>query len=389
MYPPHHTGGYEIVWEAAMRRAVERGHEVLVLTTGHREAGVDAPDEPHVRRELEWYWEDHEWRRLGLRESLELERHNASLLERHVERFRPDAVSFWSMGGMSLSMVERVARSPLPSLLVIHDGWLVYAPKADRWMNHWRGTRRVAGAVAARVTGIPARFRRERSERVLANSEFILDEARGAGYSLPDAAVVHPGIDREFLRDAPPTAWGWRLLYVGRLDRRKGVDLAIEALARLPEQARMTVAGSGDHRYEAELRDRVAELALTERVDFAGQIGRGELPALYSAHDVLVFPVRWEEPFGLVPLEAMGVGRPVVATARGGAADYLRDGENALTVPTDDPDAIAAAVRRLSEDEGLRTRLRTGGTSTAAAHTAAAFEDGIVDAHEEAAGLAG
>ncbi len=80
----------------------------------------------------------------------------------------------------------------------------------------------------------------------------------------------------------------------------------------------------------------------------------------------MLFPVTWPEPFGLVPLEAMACGRPVVATATGGAAEYLRDGENCLIVPVDDPQSLAAAVQRLAADEALRAGLVAGGHATAA-----------------------
>jgi glycosyltransferase involved in cell wall biosynthesis len=69
----------------------------------------------------------------------------------------------------------------------------------------------------------------------------------------------------------------------------------------------------------------------------------------------------------------MGLGRPVIATARGGSAEYLRDEVNALVVAHDDPRAVAAAVERLADDPGLRARLREGGLATAAEHTAEAF----------------
>jgi glycosyltransferase involved in cell wall biosynthesis len=87
-----------------------------------------------------------------------------------------------------------------------------------------------------------------------------------------------------------------------------------------------------------------------------------------------------------VALEAMGLGRPVVATARGGAAEYLRDGVNALVVPPDDPEAIAAAVRRLADDPGLRARLRQGGLATASDHTAETFHARVEDALAAAVG---
>jgi glycogen(starch) synthase len=86
-----------------------------------------------------------------------------------------------------------------------------------------------------------------------------------------------------------------------------------------------------------------------------------------------VFPVRWSEPWGLVPLEAMGVGRPVVATGQGGSGEYLAHEQNSLLFPAEDPEALAAALRRLSEDPALRERLREGGRATAAVHGEGAY----------------
>ena len=123
------------------------------------------------------------------------------------------------------------------------------------------------------------------------------------------------------------------------------------------------------------LRAASAQRALAgERVRFAGSVPREQLPGVYANADVVVFPVRWREPWGVVPLEAMGVGRPVVATGRGGSGEYLRDGENALLFDAEDPAELAARLTRLAGDEQLRERLRENGLETARAHTAAAHD---------------
>ena len=88
---------------------------------------------------------------------------------------------------------------------------------------------------------------------------------------------------------------------------------------------------------------------------------------------MVVFPVRWEEPFGLVPLEAMAVGRPVVSTARGGTSEFVRDGENALVFDPDDDAALAACVTRLAQDDALRAALVSAGGQTAAQFTITRF----------------
>ena len=172
-----------------------------------------------------------------------------------------------------------------------------------------------------------------------------------------------------------PGDWSWRLGYVGRVESRKGLDTAVEALALLPEEATLTIVGDGDEAYAAELGERAAKLGVASRVRLERGVPRAELPAAYAACDVLVFPVTWEEPWGLVPLEAMGVGRPVVATGTGGSREYLRDGENCLLFERGDAGALASALTRLAGDPALRDALRAGGARTAAHHTEARFNE--------------
>jgi len=89
-----------------------------------------------------------------------------------------------------------------------------------------------------------------------------------------------------------------------------------------------------------------------------------------------------------VPLEAMARGRPAVATGRGGSAEYLRDGENCVLFGAGDPEALAAAVRQLGADPGLRARLRAGGLDTAPRHTAERFDEAVERHLLEVAGAA-
>jgi glycosyltransferase involved in cell wall biosynthesis len=96
-----------------------------------------------------------------------------------------------------------------------------------------------------------------------------------------------------------------------------------------------------------------------------GALEREQLPAEYRAADVMVFPSTWPEPFGLVPIEAMACGVPVVATGVGGSAEFLVHGENCLLVEPGDPVALAAAVRRLAGDPALRRTLVAHGLETA------------------------
>lgn len=383
MYPPHHLGGYELVWRDAVSHLRARGHDVSVLTTDFRRPGAGEDEEPGVHRDLRWWWVDHAFPRRSLRERLALERHNAAAWRARVAQDRPEVVAWWAMGGMSLSLLAHAARAGLPSVAFAHDDWLLYGPRVDQWVSTWS---RVPGLprLVERRTGLPARFEPEHVARWRFVSEYTRRRALATGVALRDAGVAHSGVDAAFLEAPRAREWGWRLLFVGRIDERKGADVALAALERLPPEATLTVVGDGDERHLGALRAGAA--ALDGRVRLERGRDRAALREVYDEHDAVLFPVRWDEPWGLVPLEAMARGRPVVATATGGAAEYLRDAANALLVPRDDPTAVAAAVRRLAADAGLRARLRAGGRETAARHTAERFNAAVAEALESPAG---
>ncbi len=377
MYPPHHFGGYELVWQSAMRYLEANGHETLVLTTD-LDTGAPDPGDPHVRRELRWYWRDHAFPRLTKLQRASLERHNARRLRLALREFGPDVVTWWSMGGMSLSMLETVRRAGIPSVAFVHDDWLDYGRHVDGWTSAFGGRRGRQSWLAERVTGAPTRVDLEGAARYVFVSETTRRRARDAGVRPSSTGIAHSGIDPSFIDPAPERNWSWSLLYVGRLDERKGIDTAVEALAHLPGAATLTVIGGWNHAEEKRLRDRAEVASVSAQLRFLGQRTRAEVCAAYADADATVFPVLWEEPWGLVPLESMARGRPVVATGRGGSGEYLRDGENALLFSPGDGASLAAAVRRLAHDQRLRERLRKVGLETAARHTERHFNDQVL-----------
>ncbi len=386
LYPPHYLGGYELICEGVMGAASARGHDVRVVVSDYRAPAVQEPDAPGIHRTLRSYLDSTAQEAVPLRprQRLALERANAAELDRHLREFAPDVVSWWAMGGMSLSLIERVRRRGLPAVMTIHDSWLSYGPATDGWTRMARRLRGLA-PVLEPLCGVPIRYQLETAGLYLFNSQYTSNAAADAGFHAARSELITPGVHRRFLTAAPAQPWSWRLLHVGRVHPDKGIDLAVAALAELPVQATLTIAGAGDDRYAAGLRRQAASLGVEERVLFVGPVAAESLPSLYAAADVVLFPIRWEEPWGLVPLEAMGMGRPVVAVARGGAVTYLRDEQNALLVPSEDHEAMAQAVRRLAGDVELRARLRLGGERTANEHSAPRYEQRLVDEHEDAA----
>jgi hypothetical protein len=158
--------------------------------------------------------------------------------------------------------------------------------------------------------------------------------------------------------------WNWKLLYTGRLDTRKGTDTLLRALALLPPQASLSLLGRGEDAERARLEVLAAELGIADRVHIE-EIPRAALAEAYSAHDCFIFPSEWSEPFGMVPIEAMACGTPVVATGVGGSGEFLIDRSNCLLFAPGDEEELALAVNRLATNAGLRHRVRQNGWTTA------------------------
>lgn len=168
---------------------------------------------------------------------------------------------------------------------------------------------------------------------------------------------------------------GPTLGFAGRLMAAKALDVVLEALTRLPEVA-LVIVGDGPDR--APLEWHSAALGLGDRVRFLGSRPRDDVLRMLSAVDVAVLSSRWEN-FPHLVVEALAVGTPVIATAVGGVPEVIRDGENGLLVPAGDAEALAVAIRRLLEEDGLRDRL----AAAAAPSVAALAPDALLGRIEE------
>lgn len=145
------------------------------------------------------------------------------------------------------------------------------------------------------------------------------------------------------------------ILFVGKLRYYKGLDYLIQAMGGI--EARLLVIGQGP--MEWEWRALSERLGVVHKVDFLGRVSNEELPRYYSASELLVLPsCQRSEAFGIVQLEAMACGKPVVSTELGTGTSYVNlDGQTGLVVPPEEPNALREAINRLLADEALRARL--------------------------------
>ncbi|MDV2980903.1 glycosyltransferase [Arthrobacter sp. KFRI-F3372] len=212
------------------------------------------------------------------------------------------------------------------------------------------------------------------ADRIIATCSDEVFELKAMGIDTGKISIAPCGVDLDFFSADGPTAArtaGHRILSVGRLVPRKGVDLVIRSLPYLRESGfddveLLIVGGGGDSGVldaDPEVRRLLglaAELGVADQVRLQGQVARGEMPGIFRSADAVVC-APWYEPFGIVPLEAMACGVPVVAAAVGGLRDTVVDHGTGLHVPPRDPEAIASALAMLLRNRSLRAELGNAG----------------------------
>ncbi len=352
------AGGQNVFVAALSRELARRGDEVVVFTRH------DDPDLPRRVEVCPGVVVEHvEAGPVAELPKDELFPHMpafARRLERSWRDWRPDVVHahFWMSGHASLSAAEPLG---IPVVQTFHALGVV--------------KRRHQGSAD---TSAPERAEVERSivaraARIMATCSDEVFELTRLGADNARLSIVPCGVDLELFGPDGPTeprdASRRRLLYVGRLVQRKGIGNVISALSRLPE-AELVVAGGpprerlGEDPEARRLGDLAAELGVAERVDLRGRVERADLPTLIRSADAVV-TVPWYEPFGIVPLEAMACGVPVVATAVGGMIDSVVDGRTGIHVPPRDPDRLAEALDSLLAQPALRRRYGAAGVKRA------------------------
>jgi type III pantothenate kinase len=213
----------------------------------------------------------------------------------------------------------------------------------------------------------------DRADRIVATCTDELFELIRMGADRERVSVIPCGVDlSKFTPEGPSEPRhrnGRRILYVGRLVERKGVGNLVAALASLPA-AELVVAGGPDQSAlgsdpEAQRLIAIAtEVGVRDRVQIRGRVDHDRLPELMRSADVVV-SVPWYEPFGIVPLEAMACGVPVVAAAVGGMIDSVVDDLTGVHVAPRDPDRLVEALGPLLDDPERRREYGRAGVERA------------------------
>jgi glycosyltransferase involved in cell wall biosynthesis len=208
---------------------------------------------------------------------------------------------------------------------------------------------------------------------VAALSRFVLDDLRRSDAPVRDDAKVIPiCLHREFLGSHGEVVGHGgtrtrrlRALFVGRMERPKGPDVAVRALAHSVElgaDVLLTFGGLLIDRARSDLEAEARALGVADRITWAGTPAVADLVELYRAHDVFLFPSRIIEGLGIVNCEALACGLPIIGTAHSGSAEVIIPGETGYRVDKDDPASMGRRLAELHADRPLLERLSKSAT---------------------------
>jgi glycogen synthase len=311
-------GGVEVLAAKFVPELCRRGYEVVVVTPG------DRIEESHYQGIPVYRFPFRNYEHYASIERLAELRNRVAKIKRD---FRPDLVHVNSLDVGDFFHITTSQVSPCPYLVTLHGEWPTYGDDKNSLVEKTlKGASWVAACSQATLD-----FARRLVPEISAVSSVIYN-----GGETPVLPV-------QLLPVNPPI-----VLCLGRLIKEKGFDVALTAFAgvvtRFPA-ARMVIAGDGPVR--PELEQQAAELKLRSVVQFIGSVEPEVVPEVVNSATLVVVPSRWEEPFGLVALEAALMGRPVVATRGGGLPEVVLDGVTGILVEKENSRATADAILEL------------------------------------------
>lgn len=207
----------------------------------------------------------------------------------------------------------------------------------------------------------------ENADWITASSKAIMDEVIRLNPEVEQySSVIYPSLEKPVIEPSQVSFSPPVLLCFGRIVNEKGFDLAIDAVSIVSQkypEIKLMIAGDGPAKDE--LINKTKESGIENMVDFLGWINPDEIPEVINKSSIVIVPSRWKEAFGQVALQAMHMGRPVIAADTGGLKEIIDNKINGILVGKENPSAIAEAVTFLIENKEYTLNLGLNGKKTA------------------------
>jgi glycogen synthase len=350
LYPPQILGGYERSIADFARLLQQRGHQLLVLTSDTQAFSSSHPSpypEPPVERCLllcgQWHPErGPEW--FSEQQIADIKRQNSQTLTQHLQVFQPDVCLVGNATFLPVELLEQVLATPIAIahyVMNAHPGYL------------------------------PSQTPQSPLYRYLTCSNWVKQSLQRQGYPTATAQTVYPGaaIEAFYQAELPPRDC-LHIAYASLVMPYKGADILVEALCLLQAvgiEFTATIAGGT---LQTDFVQALQQHAEAEGlcVEFAGVLSRQELSELYQRCNVLVFPSRFEEPFGISQVEAMAAGLTLITSGTGGSREIVEHGQDGLIFEAENPLDLAECLSSLPAQPTIWEALTCKGQQKAIAH---------------------
>lgn len=194
----------------------------------------------------------------------------------------------------------------------------------------------------------------KKSDGYIVMSEFMKHNLVINGFEQSKISKLYPVKEPHSIASSPDSE---EILYIGQIIRGKGVDLLVEAMRKVKSSCRLRIVGTGND--VGYIKSLIDSYGLGGRVKMLGWCG--DVESCYRDSDIVVVPSRWQEPFGMIGVEAFSYGRPVVGFDVGGIGEWLKDEDNGFLVKSGDVNSLAQKIEQLLDDSKLRQRMGRNG----------------------------
>ncbi|HKZ34506.1 MAG TPA: glycosyltransferase family 4 protein [Patescibacteria group bacterium] len=381
LYPPYYIGGYELFCKDVVDELTKRGHAVRIITSQYKNEANETEKDIVRALHLLNSFEKGERAKYTQDQLESMKVSDQSVLLREIESFRPDLLYVWHMANLHKNLMNTLIHSKIPIVYHLEDRWIpsFYYERFSYYLGiHVSYLRYFLRDIWSLTDFIPIlkkvwwrflRFfeKRTRNEsdplprltlrRSIFLSKALRDEHRTLGFDVRGSIVVPNGINvHHFERKRRSFAGkNAKLLYVGRVAEKKGVQTLVKVLKLLRQggfRPSLSIVGdTEDPSFLTYLKRLASEYQVSGQIRFVGGVKREEMSSYYHTHDILLFPSIWEEPFGLVLIEAMAARLPIVSTRTGGTKDFLRHKKNALIFEPMDTKTAARHILTLLTSE--------------------------------------
>ena len=397
LYPPFFMGGYELACRDVVEGLKKRGYEVKVFTSTYGVNKLVYDDSVYrifsPRYPLRQYGR---WKILYFIPLLLSELNDWRRFLQFYKKVSPDIVYIWNGLGLSYSLLFKIQKMDIPVVFYIFEHWLSkmhenpspegFSLYLEPWIGFWMKREKnilmkiakgILGSLLS-VLGFTVTFKPFPLKNVHYACKMMKEDALGIGLPVEKSRVIYYGLDldegifsapmSESPRNVNEKSVPLRLLYVGNLLPSKGAHTLIEAISILESKGidfTLTIVGKKlDQTYYDTLINSVEEKRLTSKVSFELDLVREDLHGIYKEHHILIIPSIWKEPMGLVLLEGMVAGIPIIHTGVGGTREILEEGENCLLFSPGNTEELAEQIEKLIKDRILYSKLSKAGKRT-------------------------